>query len=169
MYYQLRLFNSLPGEVQAETAGLISAYTKGELGEKPQMLPVEPIDIYQKHLGVVALRDDVFSGYVGATNPIRHNELKMLEVGSLWVPEQHRGKGVAHSLVSFITKSLLQLGETPYAFCNPLSKPIFIELGYVEGMPELIPPAAYSECERCPLKPANSHCCDDALIYGSTV
>jgi hypothetical protein len=165
MSVEYYFFNSLLVPKQEEVADMVSAYTTGQLGEKPQMLPVKPAEIWKKHVGVVALEDEVFMGYIGATEPQQHNGLMMPEVGSLWVPKQHRNKGVAHGLISVVSRSLRELQNTPYAFCNPLSKPIFERSGYIEAAADSVPSSAFSACGPCPMKLDLGGCCDEVLVF----
>ncbi len=162
---KLYIFNCLPEGKQHEVAQLVSDYTNGKLGEKPQMLPIEPAMVWQKHLGVVALHEEAFSGFIGATTPEKHNGNTMPEVGSLWVPAEHRQKGIAHKLIQVVTKLLNQQGHTPYAFCNSLSQAIFEQSDYAEVETGEVPACALSACTACPMKPSNGGCCDNILLF----
>ena len=163
MNLELHNFNNLAANEQQDVAERISAYTKGFLGEQPQMLPVEAEAVLGKHMGVVALFGQEFAGYIGATEPDTHNGAKMPEVGSLWVPEAFRNQGIAKKLVKVISADLLALDELPYAFCNPLSLPIFIKAGYEQAGTEEVPPVALTLCKVCPKRPPTG-CCDTLLI-----
>lgn len=166
MSFEIHRFNELPYEKQHEIAVLISLYTKGRLGEKPQMLPVEPADIMAKHLGFAALEsEDDFAGYVGAIEPVQYSGVAMPEVGSLWVPLGHRKKGIAHGLVESVSHELAAMGELPYALCNSLSLKIFEQTGYQPAGMEDIPPAAIAACANCPFNPKNGQCCDTPMIF----
>lgn len=157
-------FDSLDSSSQQEIAGLISSYTTGGMGEKPQMLAVSPVAILEKHIGFVALQEGNFAGFVGAKKPEDWNGNLMSEVGSLWVPEGFRERGIAHKLVEVISNELTELGKLPYAFCNPLSLPIFSSLGYKPAIAKEMPAHVYDACVDCPMKPSRG-CCDTALIF----
>ncbi|HSX33598.1 MAG TPA: GNAT family N-acetyltransferase [Candidatus Saccharimonadales bacterium] len=162
-------FTSLPEATQEQVARLLAAYTNGQLGELPQMLPVSAADIYAKHAGFTALHgpSSALVGYVGALPPALWNGQPMCEVGSLWVSPSFRKQGIAHAAVRTITAHLLAAHELPYAFCNPLSEPIFEQSGYREASSADVPSSALSACSTCPLQPAHG-CCDKILVYGGT-
>lgn len=157
-------FDGLNSSSQQEIANLVSLYTTGELGEKPQMLPVSPAEILEKRMGFVALYKSNFAGFIGAKHPEDWNGRLMSEVGSLWVPESFRKRGIARKLVQIISYELTKLGELPYAFCNSLSLPIFSSLGYRPAGTKEMPSCAYAACIDCPMKPSKG-CCDTALIF----
>lgn len=172
-------FKDLQPQSQLIVAERVSDYTKVKLGEKPQMLPVEPGEVEAKFCGavaltevmekfcgtvVLALEDRVLCGYIGAAPIEVHGTQEMTEVGTLWVPTKYRRQRIAHSLVAAVTKKVLFRGVLPYAFCNKLSLPIFTDSGYLESEPEKIPTGAFSACQRCPAKPENG-CCDTIVLY----
>jgi len=166
MSLEFHKFSDLPSHKQLEIAQSISDYTKGKLGEKPQMLKAELPDIFHKYMGFIALHDNVFAGYIGATQPEIHNEVTMSEVGTLWVPIEHRNIGIARVLVSIVTTKLLTESITPYVFCNPLSEGIFRHEIYTDAQNHEVPPAAFIACNGCEMKPNNSNsCCDKVLIF----
>lgn len=164
MSFNIHEFGTLDPDLQASVANQVSDYTNGKLGEIPQMLPITPEAVMQKQLGVVVLHESTFAGYVGATNPIFHNDTSMLEVGSLWVTGEYRKKGLAHVMVSSITRKLVERQYLPYAFCNSLSLPIFKSVGYVETCSKSVPSCALDACSDCPMKP-KTDCCDTIVIY----
>ncbi len=169
MSLEIQLFSELPEPLAVQTADILSAYTKGELGEVPQMLPVEPTDIRNKYMGFVALQAGAVAGYVGAMTPEIWNGKPMVEVGSLLVLPEHRKQGIAHKLVAVVTKSLTAEGDIPYAFCNPKSKTIFADAGYINAAYGEVPQSAFSLCSTCPAKPVNG-CCDEVMILkGSNI
>jgi len=164
MSIDIQLFSELPEAQKAEVAKLLSAYTNGELGEAPQMLPVSPEDIYNKHIGLVALESGAAVGYVGALAPETWSGKPMSEVGSLMVLPAFRRQGIAHKLVGAISHIMAAVGELPYAFCNPSSIGVFGESGYAEAVAGEVPPSAFSACNKCPMKPPTG-CCDKVVIY----
>lgn len=162
------IFNELSDSMQHEIAQHISDYTYGKLGEKPQMLAVKPEDIMKKFLGIVALQTATFAGYIGALEPETHNTQSMLEVGSLYVPATHRKQGIAHGLITTISKQLDANGHTPYAFCNPDSILIFNEEGYENAEAGEVPESAFGLCgtmDSCKLKTKSDLCCDTIVIH----
>lgn len=163
-------FEDLTERNQKEIATYIAEYTNGNLDEVPQMLPVTSDDVYAKHLGFVTLAttesaEDTFAGYVGASCPQEWQGQQMCEVGTLWVPQNFRKQGIAHGLVSAISQALVVQQKLPFAFCNPKSKPVFMQVGYVEAEVADLPPSAFGECAKCPVRPTNG-CCDELFIYG---
>lgn len=164
MNFNIHEFGGLHFDMQASIAEQVSEYTSGNMGETPQMLPITAEAVMQKHLGVVALHNDVLAGYVGATNPIFHIGTPMLEVGSLWVPGEYRKQGIAHMLIDAITSKLIENNYLPYAFCNSLSLPIFKNIGYFETCSKSVPSCAIEACFECPMKP-KTDCCDTILVY----
>jgi len=165
MSLEYKNFAGLPATQQEEIAALVSSYTKGLLGEIPQMLPVEPEDLWNKQLGYVALADQAFAGYIGASPPEVNNGSLMAEVGTLWVPLEHRKKGIAHQLINVISQDLHLGGQLPYAFGNKLSQPIFEILGYQAAPDTAVPPSALGACALCPAKPDQGGCCDTILVF----
>lgn len=163
MSLEINKFELLSDSTQEEVAKLVSEYTNGVLGEKPQMLPVSEQDIFNKYTGFVALDSSVFAGYIGATWPEEHNQEYMPEVGSLWVPKEFRGQGLAGKLLGIVGVNLSSVGDLPYAFCNPLSLPVFIGAGYKKAKTNEVPVTAFDTCVKCPAKPLDG-CCDTVVI-----
>jgi hypothetical protein len=121
--------------------------------------------VLTRHMGFVAMVNDVFAGYVGSKEPDIHNGYIMPEVGSLWVPKEYRKHGIAHKLVSVITDVIISNGELPYAFCNPLSKVIFRESGYNNANDQDIPAVAFGTRVNCKSGPIGNRCCDKLMLY----
>lgn len=166
MSYEIHNMETLSSGCQQDIADQVSEYTKGNMGEKPQMLPVDPSDVLDKFVGYAALENGQLAGYMGAVTPEEHNLVVMSEVGTLWVPEQYRGQGIAHALINIVTADVVGKGIKTYAFCNPLSQSIFEERGYeITGL-ESVPATALSACGTCPKKKSlKKGCCDTILIY----
>ncbi|MCX6728118.1 MAG: GNAT family N-acetyltransferase [Candidatus Saccharibacteria bacterium] len=164
MEYEIKKFSDLEYAMQNDVANKVAAYTNGELGEIPQMLPVQPEDVFKKFVGFVALHETTFAGFVGSADPIEWAGLLMPEVGSLWVPKEFRNHGVANSLVRTISDYLLGEGLQPFAFVNPKSNSIFNRNGYLDAVNGEIPDSAFGLCKGCKHKPANG-CCDRVVIY----
>jgi ribosomal protein S18 acetylase RimI-like enzyme len=159
-------FEDLADKTKQEVSEAVAAFTNGQLGEQPQMLPVSPEDIYKKYAGFVAFIQGVFAGYIGAAGPEEFKGKPMAEAGSLWVPKEYRGLGIAHKLVGTVSNHLISGGILPYAFCNPLSEKIFEDNNYVQSLSSEIPESALTDCADCPMKPSDGSCCDSILIYG---
>jgi N-acetylglutamate synthase-like GNAT family acetyltransferase len=157
-------FNELPHSMQLSVAEQVSNYTNGLTGEKPQMLPATPQEIYNKHAGFIALSDGEFAGYIGATQPVVWNNTPMPEVGAFWVPKEFRGQGNGHKLVAAISQALKQAGELPYALANSVSEPIFTAQGYTAAQSHEVPTSAFDLCGNCPFKPALG-CCDQPMVF----
>ena len=164
MNIELYNWEELNPSNQIEIAALVSSYTNGDLYENPQMLPVSTQEIFAKHMGVVAMTGNVFTGYVSSTIPMTHEGKDMSEVGSLWVPAAHQRQGIAHKLVETISLAIYRADVIPYAFCNPSSKPVFLDSKFSDASYETIPPKAFVLCANCPKKPLNG-CCDSTVIY----
>jgi N-acetylglutamate synthase-like GNAT family acetyltransferase len=165
MSYEIHNMETLLSGFQLDIADQVSQYTKGNMGEKPQMLPVGPSDVLDKFIGYAALENGQLAGYMGAVTPEEHNLVGMSEVGTLWVPEQYRGQGIAHALIDIVTADVVGKDLKAYAFCNPLSQSIFEERGYAITGPESVPATALSACSTCPMKSLKKGCCDTILIY----
>lgn len=157
-------WDDLPTKDQVYVADLVASYTQGEMGEKPQMLPVTAQEVQDKFMAVIATSEGVFAGYAAAAQPASHVGQEMSEVGSLWVPSEYRGQGIAHKLVQQVSEKVQQRSVVPFAFCNPLSVNVFLNSGYAEAAPEEIPVEAFSLCASCPMKPV-AGCCDTTVVY----
>ncbi|MCA9347848.1 hypothetical protein KC867_00385 [Candidatus Saccharibacteria bacterium] len=162
----LEIYNweDLPANNQESIANLVSSYTQGQLGEQPQMLPVTTKEVCAKFSGAVAMACGTFSGYVAAAQPIAHAGSTMSEIGSLWVPLNYRGQGIAQKLVGHISSDVSNKDVVPFAFCNQLSLGVFLVSGYTHAKPEEIPVESFSFCSNCPAKP-EAGCCDTTLVY----
>lgn len=156
-------FEDCNAEKQELIANTISQYTNGMLEESPQMLPVTPEEVFKKTLGYVAISDNHFAGYVSASMSLHWRNQKMTEVGTLWVPQEYRKRGIAHNLVGLVTKKVNTLGLVPYAFCNSLSESVFKDSGYEVSGACSVPVSAFDLCKGCPKKPT-SGCCDKIMI-----
>lgn len=152
---------------QEKVLSSIEDYTSGKTEEKPQMLPVTRVELLAKKVVLIALKGEgeVFSGVVAADDEIKHRGVSKCEVGTLWVPEAHRGEGVAHELVSAITTLLAKVSIDPYVFCNSKSLKVFQDNKYEVAKQEQIPQEAFALCALCPSCPTSGGCCDTQLIY----
>jgi N-acetylglutamate synthase-like GNAT family acetyltransferase len=164
MDFEIVKFSELEIAMQNDVALNVAAYTNGQLGEIPQMLPVQPEDVFNKYVGFVALQDKSFIGFVGSAEPIEWAGMLMPEVGTLLVQKEYRMHGVANSLVRVISDYLLGEGLQPFAFCNSKSNSIFRRNGYLDAVNGEIPDSAFGLCTGCKNKPATG-CCDRVVIY----
>lgn len=159
---EILTFGELPVDTQDELAKKISHYTNGLAGEQPQMLPVELEEVLGR-VGQVAFWDQEFAGYIAALDPISHKSQLMCEVGTLWVPTEYRGRKIATALSLRISSLLEQSDTTPYVFCNPLSRGVFMAAGFTVAACSDVPPVAFDACAACPSKPV-AGCCDTVLV-----
>jgi|GEM_PF-3174812 len=153
-------FNELPIAQQDDIAEQVSYETKSLYGTEQKITPVEPSDIFLKDIGMVALHNNDFMGYIAATDPNPRTVLygyelmtetpdtdasrtvldgKFKKVGSLVVLEPFRSSGIGNNLILAITQEVIEAGSTPFAFCNQSSQPCFAEAGYVETLAEELP------------------------------
>lgn len=168
----LKTFDLLSSEDQQKTAEIIShATTQPDInGELPQMLPMNPCDLYKKFMGLVASVDGEFAGFIGASTPISHEGQAMSEVGSLWVESGLRQHGIGGLLVN-AASHLLQLENIrAYAFCNPHSIGLFARNQYTPATLLDVPQEAGSLCAQCPMLGARKlgvECCDTVMVYNN--
>ena len=152
-----KLYDLQELEYQQRTAVIswVSEQSKSQAAAEHRIVPVEPEDIRGKYMGFVAIDSSTtfmggairmeFAGYVGAGRPTFNAEgQRLAQVGTLIVPERHRGYGVAHWLVNKVTNELVREDIKPFAFCNPASERAFRASSYVETTLDALPPAASS-------------------------
>lgn len=138
---KLAFLDTLPPAAQMTVAEQISDFSQGKHGEQPQMLPTEPQQIFDKQHTLVLLdENDQLAGSVSAENPIDFEGRFMTKVGTLWIPEAHRGKGNAHKLLAAITTMAILSHQQPYARVNSSSRHAFGNLGYTNAEPHQVPP-----------------------------
>lgn len=147
MNIELHTFRRLPTELQQQFALEISSETFSQFAAEQKIIPVEPESILQRELGLVALQNDLFAGYVGAT---KLND-QYAQIGTLVVLEQHQGLGIGAQLISDITKQVIELDLQPYTFCNPSSQLSFKKAGYTPALPSELPPGANSQFNNQPM------------------
>ena len=163
---QFTYFHALGSELKADCARKVSDLTVGSGDLRPQMLPLTPVDVLLRRVGVAALVDDQLAGYIGAQDPVVHESSQMTEVGSLVVAPAFRRRHIASALVAALTWHVKLAGETPYVFCNPSSIRIFERAGYSAACAKEIPRQAFGLCTNCPARPSEGGCCDATLIFG---
>lgn len=122
---EIKSLESLRPAEQAEVVSHVVAYTSGKMGEQPQMLAVSEDNLRTKEV-LVGYSAGKFAGVIATAAALNG----MAEVGTLYVPEDQRGKSYATELVKAATSSSLGKGVMPYAFTNPSSQPIFESVGY---------------------------------------
>jgi predicted N-acetyltransferase YhbS len=160
-------FQEYDKKQQQEIAFQVSQLTQGIEGEVLQMLALTPEDVFAKYLAVVAMTETSVVGFVAVNQIVSHATQKMSEIGSLYVRQAARGQGLGRGLVALATSAVVDLGVMPYAFCNPLSRGVFEQAGYVEARADMIPSEAFLLCSRCPVRAGNA-CCDHMVIYAGT-
>ena len=134
-------------EQQWQIASAVSAETKSQFGTEQKIVPVNPISILQREIGVVALHENLLVGYVGAT---KLNDWHT-QIGTLVVPEHSQGSGFGQLLVAGITELVREAESQPFAFCNPGSKSSFERAGYTPALPGELPPQAQSQFNNQPM------------------
>ena len=128
------------------------------------MLLLTRSDIFSHEWHVGDFTDEGFQvGYVAVTFP------SIGEVGALIVSKDHRGQGIGHHLVRFVSEKALEEGIQPIAFCNPLSTPLFESSGYEPMKKDCIPSEALELCAGCNNKPDDGGCCDTVYALQSEV
>lgn len=147
MNIELKQFEDLNSELQLHVAQTISAETKSQFGAEQKIVPVTPISILQREIGVVALNENLLVGYVGATNL---NDWHT-QIGTLVVPEHSQGSGIGQLLVAGITELVRETESQPFAFCNPGSQNSFERAGYTPALPGELPPEAQSQFNNQPM------------------
>lgn len=138
MNIELYEFTSLSDALQEQFASEISVETNSQFGAEQKIVPVTAETILQRGIGTIALEDEVFAGYVGATN-MRNGYAK---VGTLLVPEQYQGSGTGGLLIAHVTKQLVVVGLQPFVLSNANSQPGFEKAGYAPALPGELPPEA---------------------------
>lgn len=140
MDIELRQFKDMDFDQQWQVANAVSAETKSQSGAEQKIVPVTPISILQREIGVVALQENDLLGYVGAT----YLNKQYAQIGTLLVSELYQGSGIGTKLVASITEKLAQKDLRPFAFCNPNSMNSFENAGYTSALDGEIPPSAKS-------------------------
>lgn len=147
MSIEIKQVKNMNFEQQWQIASAVSAETKSQFGTEQKIVPVTPILILQREIGVVALHKNQLVGYVGATNlNDRHTQ-----IGTLVVPEHSQGSGIGQLLVAGITELVRETESQPFAFCNPGSKSSFERAGYTPALPGELPPQAQSQFNNQPM------------------
>lgn len=63
-------------------------------------------------------------------NTFKAGPTHVAELGSVWVDEDHRSRGVGAALINAATHSLVTAGQVPFGVCNENSRKRFETLGY---------------------------------------
>lgn len=165
---------------RASVANAVAGYTQSPLGVEAKMLPMQPADVFAKQLAVVALGPERrFASYAAATQPVKHNNELVAEVGTLMTPNPaDGGRGLAHKAVFQVTEALVY-GDTPdgskqnaIAFANNNSQRTFEDNDYtvVEGGDAELIPEEYKEACRTDCKLyefLGEQACCDTIMYRS--
>ena len=148
MTIDIKQFEDLDSTAQWQVASAVSAETNSQFGAEQKIVPVTPISILQREIGVVALQEDTLVGYVGGTNM---NDL-YTQIGTLVVPEHCQGSGIGATLVAAITQQVANSDrKSSFAFCNPSSLNSFEKAGYTPALPGELPPEANSHFNNQPM------------------
>lgn len=140
----LEFFHDMDHVKQEQSAQLISELSKGQTSHESRMVPLEPDDVLEKYLGLLATKKTDFAGYISAAPLVDFKDYKMSKVGSLVVAETHQNEGVGSILVKTITKRLETEKIIPFAFCNLRSVFAFFKAGYKPVSEGDLPPGQHS-------------------------
>lgn len=127
MNIELQTFEKLSSNLQQQIAWEASCETNNKFMAEQKIVPVGPDTILQRQIGLVALHNKAFAGYVSA----QKLNNKYTQISTLLVPEQYQGSGIGNLLVSNITESILAIGYRPFAFCNTDSLSSFEKNNYL--------------------------------------
>lgn len=145
---EIHNFSQLSTIEKQIVAGMVSASTLPveHIADEHSLAPASAEEIMASELALVGFVEDSFAGYIRAKTRIDDlgRDKVFRQVGSLFVPSQHRSQGVAHALVSNITDLVTDQQQIPYAFCGPNSLPRFEKIGYRIALPGELPSEAVS-------------------------
>jgi amino-acid N-acetyltransferase len=127
---------------------------------KGEMLPRSLMDIYNSLRDFFVYYDEDETQIVGvcAMNIIWEN---LAEIRSLYVDENHRGKGMGRKLVEACISEAITLGLFKI-FTLTYKKDFFVQLGFKEIDRNLLPEKIWSDCFRCSKYP--DYCDEVAMI-----
>jgi amino-acid N-acetyltransferase len=127
---------------------------------KGEMLPRSLMDIYSSLRDFFVYYDEDETQIVGvcAMNIIWEN---LAEIRSLYVDENHRGKGMGRKLVEACISEAITLGLFKI-FTLTYKKDFFVQLGFKEIDRNLLPEKIWSDCFRCSKYP--DYCDEIAMI-----
>jgi len=127
---------------------------------KGEMLPRSLMDIYSSLRDFFVYYDEDETQIVGvcAMNIIWEN---LAEIRSLYVDENHRGKGMGRKLVEACISEAITLGLFKI-FTLTYKKDFFVQLGFKEIDRNLLPEKIWSDCFRCSKYP--DYCDEVAMI-----
>ena len=127
---------------------------------KSEMLPRALMDIYNSLRDFFVYYDENEPNIIGicAMNIIWEN---LAEIRSLYVDENHRGKGVGRELVEACISEAITLGLFK-VFTLTYKKEFFVKLSFKETDKNLLPEKIWSDCFRCSKYP--DYCDETAMI-----
>ena len=127
---------------------------------KGEMLPRSLMDIYNSLRDFFVYYDEDETQIVGvcAMNIIWEN---LAEIRSLYVDENHRGKGMGRKLVEACISEAITLGLFKI-FTLTYKKDFFVQLGFKEIDRNLLPEKIWADCFRCSKYP--DYCDEVAMI-----
>lgn len=127
---------------------------------KGEMLPRSLMDIYNSLRDFFVYYDEDESSVAGicAMNIIWEN---LAEIRSLYVDENHRGKGVGKELVEACVSEAITLGLFKI-FTLTYKKDLFAKLAFKEVDRTTLPEKIWSDCLRCSKYP--DYCDEVAMI-----
>ena len=127
---------------------------------KGEMLPRSLMDIYNslRDFFIYYNEDEAQITGICAMNIIWEN---LAEIRSLYVYENHRGKGVGRELVEACISEAITLGLFK-VFTLTYKKGFFLKMGFKETDRNLLPEKIWSDCFRCSKYP--DYCDETAMI-----
>ncbi|MBN1363841.1 MAG: N-acetyltransferase [Syntrophaceae bacterium] len=125
-----------------------------------EMLPRALMDIYNSLRDFFVYYDEKKDNIIGicAMNIIWEN---LAEIRSLYVDENHRGKGVGRELVEACISEAITLGLFK-VFTLTYKKEFFLKLNFKETDKNSLPEKIWSDCFRCSKYP--DYCDETAMI-----
>lgn len=136
--------------------------------EGPRMLPLGPEEMAAHVYGLMAFDADSgeILGYNAAMNEYPGG---VLEIGGLFVSQEHRGRGIAKAIKIEILARMDRdfPDKTLLTFVNESSEHVNREMGFTDGDIKTVPGEALTECQKCPAYCAlqvGQLCCDKILV-----
>lgn len=151
---QIEAFSSVE---RVKFAMAAAAYSTSAEAQEEGILPVTVKEINAAEIVIFGVVNKMFAGFVrtkeffSADDPLEEEDTTFVQIGSLFVPKDFRGLGIAHELIEVATDAVVGIGGIPYAFVNDTSRIIFEDQGYRPTIPGELPSEASSERGNMPV------------------